>query len=108
VVAAIAGDYDGNGTVGLEDYDVWKTNFGSITLLAADGNGNHVVDAADYSVWRDHLGASLGSGSGAALPSAAPLSAGVSEPSGLALSLAWMLGLAVCRVRRRRQFSGAV
>ena len=62
VVPAIPGDYNGNGIVGLEDYDVWKTSFGSITLLAADGNGNHVVDAADYSVWRDHLGSSLGFG----------------------------------------------
>jgi T5SS/PEP-CTERM-associated repeat protein len=84
----LLGDYNGNGIVGPEDYDVWKTSFGSIALLAADGNGNHIVDAADYSVWRDHLGALLGSGSGAALPSAAPLSAGVPEPSTLWILLA--------------------
>jgi hypothetical protein len=100
VVPAITGDYDGNGTVGPEDYEVWKTNFGSTVLLAADGNGNHVIDAADYSVWRDHLGQVLAGGGGSALPSAAPLSAGVPEPSGLALVAAGVLS-AVLSYRRR-------
>jgi hypothetical protein len=62
------GDYSGDGTVGPEDYSVWKSNFGSTTQLAADGNGNGVVDAADYTIWRDNLGA--GSGSAAAVPEA--------------------------------------
>ena len=68
--------------------------------LAADGNGNHVVDAADYTVWRNNLGATLGSGSGAALPSAAPLSAGVPEPSALALAAVGIVGL-LARIPRR-------
>ena len=46
----LPGDYSGNGTVGPEDYSLWKANFGSTTILAADGNGNGVVDAADYTV----------------------------------------------------------
>ena len=54
--AGSPGDYDGNGTVGPEDYDVWKVAFGSTEDLAADGNGNEVVDAADYTIWRDNLG----------------------------------------------------
>jgi hypothetical protein len=58
---ALAGDFDGNGSVGPEDYTRWKTDFGTIVGTAgsgADGNANGVVDAADYTVWRDHLGTS--------------------------------------------------
>lgn len=50
--APVPGDYDGNGSVGFEDYDLWRTTFGSVTELAADGNGDDVVDAADYVFWR--------------------------------------------------------
>jgi hypothetical protein len=49
------GDYDGNGSVGPEDYDTWKANFGSTEELAADGNVDGIVDAADYTIWRDRL-----------------------------------------------------
>jgi Subtilase family len=70
------GDYNHNGSVGPEDYMVWKTNFGSSSQLDADGNGNGIVDAADYTIWRDRLGQTVsGTGSAAAVP----------EPSGLAL-----------------------
>lgn len=51
-----AGDYNGNGSVGNEDYDVWKAAFGTVSA-AADGNGNGTVDAADYVVWRNNFGA---------------------------------------------------
>lgn len=61
------GDYDKNGSVGPEDYDVWKSNFGT-SFADADGNGNGTVDAADYTVWRDNLGAGPGSGSLASVP----------------------------------------
>ena len=85
VPTLLSGDYDGSGTVGPEDYNVWKANYGSTTMLAADGNGNRVIDAADYTVWRNHLGQSLGAGSGAAgYPlgaSAGPLSPAVPEPA---------------------------
>ena len=94
------GDYSGNGTVGPEDYNLWKANFGSTTMLAADGNGDGTVNAADYTVWRNHLGDSLGAGGGAAgYPlgaSAAPLSPAVPEPSTLAFAAIGLLGLVPC------------
>jgi hypothetical protein len=61
------GDYNGNGTVGPEDYDVWKSNYGS-SFANADGNGNGAVDVGDYTVWRNHLGQMVGSGSLASVP----------------------------------------
>ena len=53
----LPGDYDYSGTVGPEDYGVWKANFGSTTNLDADGNDDHIVDAADYTIWRNNLAA---------------------------------------------------
>ena len=76
-VIHIPGDYNGDFHVDSLDYDVWKSDFGSTTVLDADGNGNEVVDAADYTIWRDNFGASLGSGAAATVP----------EPAGLPLML---------------------
>lgn len=83
--AELPGDYDGDGTVGTEDYVVWKANFGDTSLLTADGNGDGRVDSSDYTLWRDNLGGSwldlaYGGGSGA-------LATGVPEPAGLLLIL---------------------
>lgn len=52
---SIDGDYDGNGTVGLEDYAAWRNNFSSMANLDSDGSGNGIIDAADYTIWRDNL-----------------------------------------------------
>lgn len=59
--APIVGDYNGNGTVGPEDYTVWASTYGSTVTAGtgADGNGDGVVNAADYTVWRDADAASL-------------------------------------------------
>lgn len=78
----LLGDYDGSGSVGTEDYALWKTNFGSNTDLAADGNGNGQVDAGDYTIWRDNLGSGV-----AAIP----------EPASC-----WLLALGFCLLRTRR------
>jgi len=79
-VAVLRGDYDGNGTVGPEDYGVWKSHFGT-TDLAADGNGDGIVDAADFTVWRNHLGETRN-------PSGGGSFANVPEATGLQMVLA--------------------
>jgi hypothetical protein len=56
----IPGDYNHDGIVDMDDYNVWRSDFGSETNLVADGNGNNIVDAADYIVWRGHLGDNSG------------------------------------------------
>lgn len=52
----LPGDFDNDGSVTIDDYDLWKNTYGSTTNLAADGNGDGMVNAADYTVWKDHQG----------------------------------------------------
>jgi hypothetical protein len=80
----LPGDFDGDGTVDREDYDQWKTDYGTDNL-ASDGNGDGLVNAADYTVWRNNLGAMLGAGS--------TLPANVPEPHGLLLLIVGLVGL---------------
>jgi hypothetical protein len=85
------GDYNQDGVVNSQDYNVWRQNYGSTTNLAADGNGNGVVDAADYVLWRKYASAGSGS-SGGGLGGAS-----VPEPSSAVLAI----GLIVLFHRRR-------
>jgi hypothetical protein len=89
----IPGDYNNNGTVGPEDYAVWKSTFGqNVTAgTGADGNSNTKIDAADYTVWRNNLGAS---GSGAAAGT-------VPEPSTVTLGVLALGAAGVAALRRR-------
>ncbi|QDU56856.1 PEP-CTERM motif protein [Aeoliella mucimassa] len=51
------GDYNGDGSVNLADYTIWRDSLGSTgTDLDADGNGDQVVDSADYTLWKDNFG----------------------------------------------------
>ncbi len=85
--ASLAGDYNDDGKVDAADYVVWRNEIGT---------------PAGYDMWRAHFGQSAGSG--AALPSAQPLSAAVPEPGSLVL-VAVLLGNVMMARRVRKQRS---
>jgi hypothetical protein len=98
VASVLAGDYDDNGVVDAQDYNVWRADFGS-SNIAADGNGNGIVDAADYVIWRQMFEATAGvtiAAAQEAWPNAVP------EPSGAL----WLIVAAICsQVIYRRSLS---
>ncbi len=52
------GDFNGDGTVNLADYTVWRDNLGGTEngfVLGGNGNGG-VVDASDYLDWKNLFG----------------------------------------------------
>jgi hypothetical protein len=53
-LAAIPGDFDGDGAVGQLDLEVWKTAFTAGTT-AGDANGDERTDGADFLVWQRHV-----------------------------------------------------
>lgn len=55
VDSSVVGDFDDNGSVGLEDVSYWQSSFGSASNLTADGNRDFSTNAADYAVWRDSV-----------------------------------------------------
>jgi hypothetical protein len=83
-VPSLTGDYDGNGSVGVEDYSQWQATYGSDSVLIADGNGDGIVDAADYVIWRHHLAAGGAASGHFAVPE--PLTAPL-----VAVAMAWAL-----------------
>jgi hypothetical protein len=103
-------------------YEIWRATISAVAI-PGDFNADGTVDAADYVVWRKGLGttytqtdydmwhANFGkmAGSGAALPSAEPLSDAVPEPSS-ELLIMFALGLTLSHTRRGqiRSFSIAV
>jgi autotransporter-associated beta strand protein len=58
-VAPVPGDYNGDGAVSTDDYDVWRATFGQSVAIGAgaDGNRNGEVDAGDYVAWRRQMNA---------------------------------------------------
>ncbi len=81
------GDYNRDGLVDIEDYDLWASEYGSAVIVgaASDGNGDGLIDAVDYTVWRDALAAG---------------STGTTVPESGALALLSVVcGLALCRRR---------
>jgi len=69
--ASIAGDYNGDGIIGVADYQMWRSLQGSAVTAGtkADGNSNGIIDAGDYITWRKLISMAGGSSiSGAAIP----------------------------------------
>jgi hypothetical protein len=93
--ASPAGDYNGDGFVNDADYNVWRSTYGSSTIIygnGADGNFDGIVNAADYLIWRNSLTA-FGSGASANVP----------EPTALG---SLTVAAALLLTRRRARFSG--
>jgi hypothetical protein len=82
----LPGDYNHNGIIDVADYVIWRKGFGT------------TYTQNEYTVWRSHFGQTASSG--AALPSAEPLSALVPEPATFVL----LIFAAPGPYLRRRQF----
>jgi hypothetical protein len=100
--AAPPGDFNGDGTVNMSDFNVWRNSFGKSTIIygtGADGNYDGSIGLGDYLVWRKSFAAGAGTSLAAAIP----------EPS------SWMLlevlALLLCvyaAVYRTRRFAPAL
>ena len=99
-VAAVEGDYDGNGIVDIGDYPIWRSQLNDIGMgLAADGDDgtltgtpDGIVDDNDYDFWKFRFGATT--------PLSTAANAAVPEPGGVALAL---ITISCMGVRRRRR-----
>jgi len=85
LAAALAGDYNNDGTIDAADYSVWRDVFGAEGAELLNDPTPGVVDENDFAYWREHFGESLPVGAGSRL-------AVVPEPSATAM---FWLGVAV-------------
>jgi hypothetical protein len=101
VVAALAGDFNGDHIVDAIDYTIWQDHFGSTTDLAADADHSGTVDPNDYAIWLANFGQHSGSGGGVGGNT-------VPEPTTIWMAAAGAVALALSAARRRcesrRQF----
>lgn len=94
-IPVIVGDYDSNGIVGPEDYQLWRSRFGSNNSPTVDGSGNNIIDAADYVLWRKNMGNGSSTGIGQAVNLTAEV---IPEPATI---LVLFVALSILLVRRR-------
>ncbi len=48
-----SGDFDGNGLINNEDYNLWKTNSASLNVYSSsDADGNGIINSIDYNFWK--------------------------------------------------------
>lgn len=95
--SGLTGDYNGDGTVNLADYTVWRDNLGSDASVFAEGSrdldSTGVISNADYQAWKANYGQTM---SGLATNVG---TANVPEP---ATCIVLVVGLAgACFARRR-------
>lgn len=52
------GDFNGDTTVNIADYTVWRNNLGAdeSALFAGTGDNSTIVDTGDYDLWKMHFG----------------------------------------------------
>lgn len=57
-LAALQGDFNGDGIVNLADYTVWRDNLGAANEAAINnlGDGLNGVDVGDYNLWKQNFG----------------------------------------------------
>lgn len=89
-VIHLPGDYNLDGDVDSDDYELWRGNFTSTLALAADGSANGTVDAADYVIWRHNLGASVDDALGASTTAQVPEPASWTLLCAAGLSMVWI------------------
>ncbi len=91
-VTGLEGDFNGNGTVDVADYALWRDSLGSNTPLPNDGGLGTPVRAAHYDSWKT----SIGNGAGAGLNGVSA----IPEPATIKVLLVLVLSL-VARTRCR-------
>lgn len=48
-----SGDFDGNGIINNQDFNIWKLNSSAINVyLSADADGNGIINNQDYNLWK--------------------------------------------------------
>lgn len=64
VEAISGGDFNGDGTINLADYTVWRDNLGGdeAELAEGTGDGSTVVDSGDYDLWKTNFGLTVSAG----------------------------------------------
>lgn len=58
LVLALPGDFDRSGVVDIDDYQLWKDEFGKVPVApgaGGDGNFDGVIDALDFTLWRNNV-----------------------------------------------------
>lgn len=58
VSGVVQGDFNGDDSVNLADYTVWRDNLGADESVLPDGTGDNssVVDVGDYDLWKANFG----------------------------------------------------
>lgn len=84
--AGLLGDYNNNNQVDAADYTVWRDHLGSTTALPNDSTPGSVT-IEDFAVWKTNFGMSAGSGglAGATVPEPAGMALAMSALFGIML-----------------------
>jgi Glycosyl hydrolase family 99 len=96
--ASPPGDYNGDGLVNMSDYNVWRTAFGTSTIIygsGSDGDYNGSINIGDYLVWRKDFAAGAAGVSFAVVP----------EPTSSSLLVLAALLLCRCAIDRHNRTS---